>query len=158
MLFYLEIDLNRSLGERSNVARIHQVFLDPTGRHCIISLISTDTQMSYDNIYLLKKPHQLPKIKGHIINAVGWNFSSCSQISNSTSNILIGTTKGLIFETQLLESDENKFFATSTPEQYWLQVFDLGFEAGKVTAIEFHKIPSSNSTETAYFIIVTTKK
>ncbi len=148
--------MTRSLGDKNHLSRIHQLFLDPTGKHCVISLISSETQLSFDNLYLSKKVQQTSKMKGHIISAIGWNYSNSNP--NSTSNILIGTTKGLIFETELLSGDENKFFPIGGPEQYWKSAFELGADAGTVFAIEFHKINQNSVNDSMYFIIVTTKK
>lgn len=97
-------------------------------------------------------------MKGHIISAIGWHFDTNKTNPNSTSNILIGTTKGLIFETELISGDENKFFPIGGPEQYWKQAFDLGPETGTIFAIEFHKINQKSANDSMYFIIVSTKK
>lgn len=61
---------------------------------------------------------QAGKFKGHEITAVGWNFANTSE--TTTGPILLGTSKALIFETEIgLNGD--KIFNTSL-EQYWRQV------------------------------------
>lgn len=52
------------------------------------------------------------------MTAVGWNFGNDSDIT--TGPILLGTSKGLIFET-VIGLDGDRFFQSSL-EQYWKQV------------------------------------
>ncbi|XP_014607285.1 PREDICTED: vacuolar protein sorting-associated protein 18 homolog isoform X2 [Polistes canadensis] len=132
--------------------KISNLFLDPLGYHLLITL----TSKNGDNpppelLYLHRKTTKLKqagKFKGHEITAVGWNFSNTSE--TVTGPILLGTSKGLIFETEI--SDGDKIFNTSL-EQYWRQVFDIGKNSKPpITGLEFHKLPNSDK----YMIIVTT--
>ncbi|XP_015172039.1 PREDICTED: vacuolar protein sorting-associated protein 18 homolog isoform X2 [Polistes dominula] len=132
--------------------KISNLFLDPLGYHLLITL----TSKNGDNpppelLYLHRKTIKLKqagKFKGHEITAVGWNFSNTSE--TVTGPILLGTSKGLIFETEI--SDGDKIFNTSL-EQYWRQVFDIGKNSKPpITGLEFHKLPNSDK----YMIIVTT--
>ncbi|KAI4499403.1 hypothetical protein M0802_005663 [Mischocyttarus mexicanus] len=148
--------------------QISNLFLDPLGYHLLITL----TTKNGDNpppelLYLHRKTTKLKqagKFKGHEITAVGWNFSNTSE--TITGPILLGTSKGLIFETEI--SDGDKIFNTSL-EQYWRQlpnylplygakeveglVFDIGKNSKPpITGLEFHKLPNSDK----YMIIVTT--
>lgn len=61
---------------------------------------------------------QSSKFKGHEITAVAWNYSNTSE--TTTGQILLGSSKGIIFETEL-GSESDKLFTTSL-EQYWKQV------------------------------------
>ena len=153
-----EIDLCRFLSDKTTSSRINELFLDPTAKHCIISVVFNESQSSSENLYLSKKVVQTSKMRGHIISAIAWNHRTDKPNANTTSNILIGTTKGLIFETELVSSDESKFFAIGGPEQFWKQAFDLGPDSGPVFAIEFFKIKQISATEDMFFIIVATKK
>ncbi|XP_043488268.1 vacuolar protein sorting-associated protein 18 homolog isoform X2 [Polistes fuscatus] len=132
--------------------KMSNLFLDPLGYHLLITL----TSKNGDNpppelLYLHRKTTKLKqagKFKGHEITAVGWNFSNTSE--TITGPILLGTSKGLIFETEI--SDGDKIFNTSL-EQYWRQVFDIGKNSKPpITGLEFHKLPNSDK----YMIIVTT--
>ncbi|XP_020284361.1 vacuolar protein sorting-associated protein 18 homolog isoform X1 [Pseudomyrmex gracilis] len=145
------------------------LFLDPLGHHLLITLVPKHGDNPPPELYYLHrkttKLKQAGKFKGHEITAVGWNFSNTSETSSGP--ILLGTSKGLIFETEIgLETD--KIFNTSL-EQYWRQlpnylplygtkevgglVFDIGKNSKPpITGIEFHKIPNSDK----YMIIVTT--
>lgn len=132
--------------------KMSNLFLDPLGYHLLITL----TSKNGDNpppelLYLHRKTIKLKqagKFKGHEITAVGWNFSNTSE--TVTGPILLGTSKGLIFETEI--SDGDKIFNTSL-EQYWRQVFDIGKNSKPpITGLEFHKLPNSDK----YMIIVTT--
>ncbi|XP_067129232.1 vacuolar protein sorting-associated protein 18 homolog [Centruroides vittatus] len=153
-----EIELSRSLGDKNYYhSRIYNMYLDPNGKHLLISLHSSENLGPLDNLYYYNGSHkvyQASKMKGHVISAVGWNFLNSNE--STSSNILVGTTKGLIFETELTSADEKFFFQNQSPEQYWKQVFDIGQKnATKITGLEFHRIPS-RITEQKYFIIATT--
>ncbi|XP_017884886.1 vacuolar protein sorting-associated protein 18 homolog isoform X2 [Ceratina calcarata] len=135
--------------------KISGMFLDPLGNHLLIALIPKFAHL--ENIppelfYLHRKTTKLKqasKFKGHQITAVGWNFSNTSE--TMTGPILIGTSRGLIFETEI-GLDGDKIFNTSL-EQYWRQVFDIGKNSKPpITGLEFHKIPNSDK----YVIVVTT--
>jgi len=98
------------------------LFLDPLGHHLLITLVPRHGENPLPELFYLHrkttKLKQAGKFKGHEITAVGWNFSNASE--TSTGPILLGTSKGLIFETEIgLETD--KIFNTSL-EQYWRQV------------------------------------
>lgn len=98
------------------------LFLDPLGHHLLITLVSRHGDNPPPELFYLHrkttKLKQAGKFKGHEITAVGWNFSNTSE--TSSGSILLGTAKGLIFETEIsLETD--KIFNTSL-EQYWRQV------------------------------------
>ncbi len=129
---------------------ISGIFLDPTGRHCIISLylkqqqtqqqqntrnsssLSTSAEppplgsrVPYENFYYNKKLHKLTKLNGFVITAVGWNAGSSSSDQQSTTtgtgSILIGTSDGRIFETALQPDD--RFLGSR--ELFLKQVADL---------------------------------
>ncbi|CAG2107933.1 unnamed protein product [Medioppia subpectinata] len=136
-----DTELTAFISDKSHTSRVNHLFLDPTGKHCIINVINSETQVSAENLYLARKCVQMSKMRGHVITAVGWNYEvSARSQSNTTANILIGTNKGLIFESELVPADESKFFPIGGPEQYFKQAFELGSDAGPVSAIEFHKI------------------
>ncbi|XP_076171976.1 vacuolar protein sorting-associated protein 18 dor [Ptiloglossa arizonensis] len=133
--------------------KISGMFLDPLGNHLLITLVSKNQDNSPPELFYLHrkttKLKQAGKFKGHEITAVGWNFANTSE--TTTGPILLGTSKALIFETEIgLNGD--KIFNTSL-EQYWRQVFDIGENAKPpITGLEFHKIPNTDT----YIIIVTT--
>lgn len=114
-----EIDLLRSLGDKGYTAKIYQMFLDPRGKQLLVSLVQGDLESPFENCYLhqnAQKAQALQKLKGHVISAVGWNHDNPME-NNSSSFILVGTTKGLIFEVELAVTDE-RLFLQSSPERY----------------------------------------
>lgn len=142
-----EVELPRSVDER-----IHKIFLDPTGRHLIISM------SSQDNYYLSrnwKKPKAITKMKGHIIESVGWNLQNAND--NTTSAILLGTSKGQIFETELSTHEDNRFFQ-GTIEQYLTKLFTLPGKENEepVTGLEYDRMPASDLNMYKYYILATT--
>ncbi|GFT12641.1 vacuolar protein sorting-associated protein 18 homolog [Trichonephila clavipes] len=152
-----DIDLQKSTGEK---ARIYELFYDKFGNNLLISLIHPESNSALENVLLCgtsKKPQHCSKMKGHIISSVAWNpLISKDNASGTTGLILVGTTNGFIFETELACGDERTFFQTS-PEQYFKQVFDMGSssvlntDSRIVTGLVFHKIASDN-----YFVFATT--
>lgn len=87
-----------------------------------------------------------------MVTAVGWNMYNSSQVT--TGPVLMGTTRGLIFEAEL--TTESGVFSSSI-EKTWRQVYDIGYkgQAGQVTsisALEYHCVPKSKK----YFVLATT--
>ncbi|ELU13053.1 hypothetical protein CAPTEDRAFT_223579 [Capitella teleta] len=142
---FIELEIPRAVDDR-----IRQVFLDPTGKHSIFSM------QSGENYYLSrhsKKPKALSKLRGHQISAVGWNRQNASD--TSTGEILIGTTKAVIIETEIVSSEDSRFFQ-STLENYVKPLYTLGRDHNyPITGIEFEKMPSTSLTEYRYFIMAT---
>ncbi|XP_045595871.2 vacuolar protein sorting-associated protein 18 homolog [Procambarus clarkii] len=133
-------------------AKIHNIFLDPTGQHLLISIVSRDGTTPVDTLYLpqrANKPKSTSKLKGHLVTAVGWNQKN--QSDNVTAPILVGTGRGVILEMELT-SDERLF--QSSHEDYCKQLFDIGKDAPvTVTALEFRSSPSD---EFKYLVLCTT--
>ncbi|OXU27272.1 hypothetical protein TSAR_013576 [Trichomalopsis sarcophagae] len=161
-----EIEISKYIGN----LRLSGLFLDPLGQHLIITAIPKqgDNTSAAEIFYLHRKTTKLKqasKFRGHEITAVGWNYANTSE--TTTGPILLGTSKGLIFETEIgLEGD--KIFTTSL-EQYWRQlpnylplygskeleglVFDIGKDSKPpITGLEFRRIPNTDK----YVVILTT--
>jgi hypothetical protein len=129
---------------------IQAMYFDPTGRHLIISMSSSE------NYYLVrgsKKVRTLGKLKGHKITSIGWNVHNVTD--SSTGEILIGTSKGLILETSIASGEDSRLF-TINVEQYVKQLFCLAKEKPyPVTGLEFEKMPSTSLTDYRYFVLAT---
>jgi len=117
------VDLAKTIGVKS---KPYAAFLDPTGTHLVISLKQTVEDMQPDLVYLSRrstKPRMSTKIRGNLVTAVGWNVFNKSE---STSGVvLVGTSMGLVFETEF-DSGEDRLFSTGSLERQWKQVLDLG--------------------------------
>ncbi|VEN49875.1 unnamed protein product [Callosobruchus maculatus] len=105
--------------------KLTNLFLDPTGNHLLISLSPRSQDGGPELLYLSKKSEKLrttTKFRGNEFTEVAWN--NMNESESTTGPILLGTTKGLIFETEIvLEGD--KFFTSSfssSLEQYWRQL------------------------------------
>ena len=107
----IRIDLNNpnnleevDLTKYTLQAKIHNMFMDPTGQHLVIGIISREVGAApVDNLYLpwkSTKPKSCSKLKGHLITAIGWNQKNTSE--NLTGPILVGTSKGILLELELL--------------------------------------------------------
>ncbi|KAG8181524.1 hypothetical protein JTE90_014254 [Oedothorax gibbosus] len=153
---YDDIDLMKITGEKT---KIYDLFLDRMGHHLLVSLVNPENDYPMENLYLFhssKKVQHCSKMKGNIISAVAWNPQQTSD--NMTGVMLVGTTKGFIYETEISSGDERPFFQSS-PEQYFKQVFDVTnstitsdtTDSKTVTGIVFHKVSQDN-----YFVLATT--
>lgn len=133
-------------------SRLINVFLDPNGAHLLLSFAGRTLDTTPDLVYLSQRSHKLratTKFRGHEVTEVGWNHSNNSEVS--TGPILIGTSKGLIFETEILLEGE-KFFTTGL-ELYCRQVFDIGKGTNTpINGIEFYQVSNSDKC----FIFVAT--
>lgn len=157
-----DCDVARCLGARLAQARVHRLFVDPTGKFTLISLVFASDNQPMENLLHVKQVQSLPRLKSHLITSVAWNHPKTNSAVNtgsstSTGTILLGTSKGLVLQTEFTHSDETKFFPLGPgPRQYVKEVFDVGQDAGPITGIEYHQIPSVSSTEKSFVIIVCT--
>ncbi|KAJ8042892.1 Vacuolar protein sorting-associated protein 18-like [Holothuria leucospilota] len=148
--------INRDQPDQRNEIRfsdekIHRMFLDPSGQHLIVS---TEGQ---DVLYVGKKSRKarhLAKMKGHLIESVGWNKMNRNE--TTTTEILLGTSRGCIFETLIQAGDEGRFFQQN-PEQYWKMVYNLGKESTvPVTGLHVERLSGSSQTEKRTFFVMAT--
>ncbi|TFY65613.1 hypothetical protein EVG20_g5479 [Dentipellis fragilis] len=126
---------------------IHRLFLDPSGRHLLI------TSLQGENWYLFrgwKKPKQLKTFK-MVIESVAWNKAALLSSSNLTSSreILIGGRNGTIYEA-LLDAEEDFF---KSQERYLQSVFTLP-ERLPITGLAFDFFPPLDPKKA--LVVVTT--
>jgi vacuolar protein sorting-associated protein 18 len=113
---------------------IHKLFLDPSGRHLLV------TSQQGENYYLYKgwkRPKPLRSFK-MVIESVAWNRPALlsSTGSTSTKEILLGGRNGTIYEASLDAEDD--FFKSQ--ERYLHSVFTLP-ERQPITGIDFVYFP-----------------
>lgn len=126
---------------------IYKLFLDPSGRHLIIS------SLQGENWYLFKgwkKPRLLKSFK-MVIESVAWNKSALLGASHSTSTreMLIGARNGTLYEAVLDAEDD--FFKSQ--ERFLQPVFTLP-ERHPVTGVKFDFFPPMDGKRV--LIVVTT--
>uniref|UniRef100_A0A6B2EJR4 Vacuolar protein sorting-associated protein 18 homolog n=1 Tax=Phlebotomus kandelakii TaxID=1109342 RepID=A0A6B2EJR4_9DIPT len=147
------VDINKSdevaLEKYMAGQEISKVFLDPLGAHLLIALVPKSTQFTPELLYLHRnqsKPKRIDKFRDHEITCVAFNYENDSE--TSTGAILLGTSRGLIFEVELaVESDK-------VVHNNWKQVFDIGRNANiPITGIEYFKVPNTNE----YIVLVTSQ-
>lgn len=92
-----DIDLPR---KPSETGQIRHIFLDPTGTHLLITTTAGD---SYSLNGSSTKPKALARLKGLMIESVGWCPNHPTRI---TGEILLGTADGTIQETMIEPSNE----------------------------------------------------
>ncbi|TRM66423.1 Pep3/Vps18/deep orange family-domain-containing protein [Schizophyllum amplum] len=126
---------------------IHKVFIDPSGRHIIVS--STQGE----NWYLFrawKKTKQPKLLKWKmVIESIAWNKVAllASMNSTSTREMLIGARSGTIFEA-VIDAEENLF---ASLERHLQSVYTV---PGPITGIHFSVFPPQDPRKT--WIVVTT--
>lgn len=126
---------------------IDRLFLDPSGRHILI------TSSQGENWYLYrgwKKPKLLKGFK-MVIESVAWNNTALLSSSRSTSTreILVGARNGTIYEA-VLDAEEDFF---KSQERFLQPVYTLP-ERQPVTGIKFNFFPPLDPKR-AYLAITT---
>lgn len=99
--------------------KLSNIFLDPLGQHLLLAFAARNKEGYPELIYLHRsrsKPKSVSKSKNYEVTEVGWNYENKSV--TTTGPILLGTSHGLLLETEL-EADNDKMFSGS---QYWRQV------------------------------------
>jgi vacuolar protein sorting-associated protein 18 len=129
---------------------IYKLFLDPSGRHLII------TSTEGENWYLFrgwKKPKQLKTFK-MVIESVAWNKAALLSSSHltSTREILIGARNGNIYEA-ILDAEEDFF---KSQERYLNAVFPLP-ERQAITGLNFDFFPSIDPKRVLIVAVTTSR-
>ena len=150
----VQIELSRSeqvvkiqIPRKPTEFSIHKLFLDPSGRHLVI------TSLQGENWYLYrgwKKPRQLKTWK-MVVESIAWNKAALlsSSHSLSTREMLVGTKNGAVFEA-VLDAEEDFF---KSQERYLQAVYSLP-ERQPVTGLKFDFFPPSDPRK-AHIIITT---
>ncbi|KAJ1894917.1 tethering complex subunit, partial [Kickxella alabastrina] len=94
------------------VLRTCNAFLDPTGRHLLLSTPQGDSFYYYEGWEQMKP---LSKFKNMEITAVAWNGMSWSTAKSSTGTVLVGTHDGKIYETELQPGNDTKAKRSDIP-------------------------------------------
>lgn len=99
-----EIDL-----KQHNVdAKLSNMFLDPSGQHLILTFSPKDSVNPAEVLYLgpkFDKPKEVVGLKTHIISAIAWNQDADSYTPSSSTPFLLGTSKGSVFEAEVVNGD-----------------------------------------------------
>ncbi|MBN3273313.1 VPS18 protein, partial [Polyodon spathula] len=150
----LRIDLGKpdqpnqvELGRKDD-AKVHKLFLDPTGSHLLISLNTNECLYLNRNT---QKVRSLSRWKGHLIESIGWNKLLGTE--TNTWPILVGTSQGQIYEAEISASEGSLF--NTNPDQYFRLVYTLD-EDGKSAPVCCLEI--ERGIESKFFIIATTRK
>ncbi|KZT75150.1 hypothetical protein DAEQUDRAFT_659721 [Daedalea quercina L-15889] len=150
----VQIELSRSeqvvkiqIPRKPTEFTIHKLFLDPSGRHLVI------TSLQGENWYLYrgwKKPRQLKTWK-IVVESIAWSKAALlsSSHSLSTREMLVGTKTGAVYEA-VLDAEEDFF---KSQERYLQAVYSLS-ERQPVTGLKFDFFPSSDPRK-AHIIITT---
>ncbi|CAG8467025.1 8972_t:CDS:10 [Ambispora gerdemannii] len=138
-----DIEIPKKPGE----VKIYKIFLDPTGRHLLI------TTEQGENFYLFKKwkkAKPLSKLKGIIIESVAWNKFNGVASDISTKKILVGSRNGFIFEIEIEPTEE--YFKKE--EKFCKQVYSI-HENMPITGLRFEQFQFPTNSR-KYFIVATT--
>ncbi|KAG5652301.1 hypothetical protein H0H81_005523 [Sphagnurus paluster] len=139
----IKIKLPRKPTEMS----IYKLFMDPSGRHIII------TSIQGENWYLYRTWKEPRRLKGFkmCIESIAWNKAALLSSSHSTSTreILIGARNGTVYEA-VLDAEEDFF---KSQERYLQAVFSLP-ERHPITGVKFDFFPPSDPKKA--LVILTT--
>jgi hypothetical protein len=106
--------------------RIVGVFLDPYGQHALISVASKHGDAQPELLYSSGKSlkfKQSSRARGFEVTAVAWNHLSDS--AATTGPLLLGTSKGMVFECEFL-AETDRIFQMSW-EKCWREVLYFNF-------------------------------
>lgn len=98
------LDIPRPVGDK-----IHNIFLDPSGKHLLVSMTSGELFYGFYGKQTLWSCTK--QIKCNTVESVAWNVTKQSDIN--TKEILIGTSLGTIYETKLNPSSDKQLVAYS---------------------------------------------
>uniref|UniRef100_A0A8C4Q9Y5 Vacuolar protein sorting-associated protein 18 homolog n=2 Tax=Eptatretus burgeri TaxID=7764 RepID=A0A8C4Q9Y5_EPTBU len=152
MLLRIDLDNTERMDEieitRNQDERIHKLFLDPTGSHLLITLVSLET------LYVSRcsrKIRPLPKWRSHLVDSVAWNKFAGTEAS--TGSVLVGTHRGMIFEAELNSTEQGLF--GGSPDVTFRRVYELeeDGEPAPVCCLEMERI-----FEGRYLVMATTRK
>lgn len=102
------INIEIALDKYMSGQRASNLFLDPLGNHLLITLTPKSVGYTNEMLHLYREsniPKKLDKFRDNDITAIAFNYGNTTK--TTTGSILIGTSKGLIFETEL-SSDGDK--------------------------------------------------
>ena len=111
-----------------------------------------------DNYYLhrnWKKPKIMTKMKGIIVSSVAWDRNNTDLLT--TNDILIGTTKGRIFETSI-EANDKAFMERLVgggKELSFKPIYYVG-DVTPIFGLKFEKFATTINEPTKYYVMVTT--
>lgn len=128
---------------------LYKVFLDPSGRHVLI------TSLQGENYYVYKgwkRPKLLRSFK-MVIECVAWNRPGLlSSTTSSTKEILIGSRNGTLYEACL--DSEDDFFKSQ--ERYLQSVYTLT-DRQPVTGVDFVYFPPSDFKKSLVLVTTATR-
>jgi hypothetical protein len=138
--------------------RIHRIFQDPLAQHLIVCLESRDC------MYIGRSrpgkraiPRLLTKVKGHLIESVAWN--KVEQTEYTTGPILLGTSNGIILETDIDFQDSLLPKKKAYLQEVHRLMYDLAEHSEAVTGLHMEPFPQqTSSSEIKYYILATTPK
>lgn len=133
------IRLSKSRRDGPPLGRVHKAFIDPSGRHILVSL------QTGENWYLnstMGSPMVLAKFKG-VLESVAWDQTNKSE--TTTKEILLGSRNGRIYEALI---DQGK-------ERYFKLLFDMRVRS-PITGLHMEKYRLSKDSGNRCAIMATT--
>ncbi|KAJ3332896.1 hypothetical protein HDU76_012696 [Blyttiomyces sp. JEL0837] len=132
----LRIDLGQSqaieeieFAPKQKNDKIRRLFMDPTARHLIITTNGGDNYYLY---YTWKKPRNLAKFRGVLIESIAWGKPrSVNDIS--TGVMLVGSKQGHIYEAELQPSED--FFKKE--ERLFKQIYSAREERMPICGLKY---------------------
>lgn len=140
----MKIQINRKPIEMT----IYKIFLDPSGRHLIVS---SEQGESWYHFHGWKRFKLLKSFGRIVVRCIAWNafHPLTSSYSTSSGEMLIGATDGLLYES-LLDAEDDIF---KSQERYLRTVYSLpDYQA--ITGVSFQQYTSSDPG--TLLILVTT--
>uniref|UniRef100_M8D7E9 Vacuolar sorting-associated protein 18-like protein n=1 Tax=Aegilops tauschii TaxID=37682 RepID=M8D7E9_AEGTA len=131
-------------GGRSGDHTVHRVFLDPGGKHCVVTVIHPGGAETYYHHARWPRPKPLPRLRGLLVNAVAWNRQAITEAS--TKEVILGTEAGQIFEMAVDEADKK--------EKYVKLLFELTELREGIKDLQMETAVVGNATR--YYVMAVT--
>jgi hypothetical protein len=138
--------------------RIHRIFQDPLAQHLLICYESKECfYVGRTRPGKRAIPRLLPKVKGHLFESIAWN--RVEQTDSATGPILLGTSDGVIFETDIDFQDSLLPKKKGYLQEVYRLMYDMADHSEAITGLQLVPFPNqSSSSDIKYFILATTPK
>ncbi|KAL4204894.1 hypothetical protein AMTRI_Chr01g112010 [Amborella trichopoda] len=136
-----ELDLSVS---KTGDQPVHRVFVDPSGWHCLATVLTSGGAETFYMHAKWQKPRILNKLKGLVVNTVAWNRQQINEAT--TGETILGTANGQLHEIFMEERDKK--------EKYIRLLFELSERQEAFMGLQMET--TSLSSGTRYYVMAVT--
>lgn len=129
------------------------MFVDPSGSHILICTVALIGGTAGATFYSDGgRPRELPGLRGHVIESVGWNFARPGD-ERGVGPFLVGTSKGVILECSV-EGGKDKGCAA-----LWNMAAAAGAGEGlPIVALRLEQLPQGAEAASRFLVVAVTAR